>query len=102
MLIKSPNSILNLKLKAIENNSYLKLYPNPTRGEVNIETSLKSGSIIRVFNMSGLLVLERILERSDLDFDALHSIDLSNLDAGIYNILIINGTKKISKRIIKQ
>jgi len=102
ILVKSPNSILKLKLKAIENNADLKLYPNPTRGEVNIETSLKSGSIIRVFNMSGLLVLERILKRSDLDFDALHSIDLSNLDAGIYNILITDGTKKISKRIIKQ
>ncbi|MGB5988684.1 MAG: M6 family metalloprotease domain-containing protein [Marinifilaceae bacterium] len=102
VLVKSPTSILKLKLKAIDRHNKLKLYPNPTRGEVQIQTSLKSGSIIRVFNMSGLLVLERILERSDLDFDELHSIDLSNLDAGIYNVLITDGTKKISKMIIKQ
>lgn len=52
--------------------------------------------------MTGLLVFESILEKNDLDLDALHSIDLSSLNAGIYNILITDGNTKVSRRIIKQ
>lgn len=102
VLVKAPTATLELKLKDIESNTNLRLYPNPTKGEVQIETSLKTGAIIKIFNMTGLLVFESILEKNDLDLDALHSIDLSSLNAGIYNILITDGNTKVSRRIIKQ
>jgi M6 family metalloprotease-like protein len=90
-----------LKLKSFKENINIKIFPNPTTGYVQIEASLNAGTILEVYDMSGLLVLEKIIASSDLDKSSLHGLDLTALQSGVYNIVFIDGTSKVSKRIIK-
>ena len=52
--------------------------------------------------MKGALVIEKELFASDLDNTSLHGLDLSSLNAGIYNLVLIDGNKKSMKRVIKK
>ena len=93
---------LDLKLLKIGDDEEIKIFPNPTSGYAQIEASFNEGTIIRVYDMAGLLVIDKILSGSDMQNNTLHGLDLSALNAGIYNVLIIDGSHKITKRIIKQ
>lgn len=100
--INSPIVKIPIELEPFSNIVDLKVFPNPTTGYIQIEANLSEDAIIRVFNMSGLLVYEKNIVSADLSNKTLHGIDLTGLNAGIYNILIIDGNHKISKRIIKK
>jgi len=100
--IESSSVVIPLRLKSFNKSKDLKVFPNPTRGYTQIEAKINDGAILRVYDMTGLLVIEKTLSSSDVQNGTLHGIDLSGLNAGIYNILIIDGDNKLSKRIVKQ
>ena len=66
------------------------IYPNPTTGNVNIETHLDIEYELR--DVSGKLILTGIDNR----------IDLSRYESGIYFLTIIHKNKRFNKRLIKQ
>lgn len=99
--VESNNLSISLRLADIEDDN-LRIFPNPTKGYVQIETSLKEKAILRVYDMKGALVLEKELFAVDLDNKSLHGLDLSVLNSGVYNLILIDGDKKSIKRIIKE
>ena len=77
----------------------LKIYPNPTQGEVTIDvTGIQNDAILeyRLFNPSGVL-LEHKKEVSGY-----FSIDLLNYPSGIYILRLLIADKKSEWKIIKQ
>ena len=68
------------------------IYPNPTNGNLNINSNKKVDVII--FDMLG----NRIIDIQQVQKE----IDISNLPNGIYNMSILYDNKRFNKRIIKQ
>lgn len=71
----------------------IKIYPNPVKDVLQIDTSME-GVIIKVFNLSGNLCIQTpITDRQ---------INLSKLSAGMYIIHISSHKENFTKTIIKQ
>jgi len=73
----------------------IKLYPNPSHGEVTVEIELSNKAIIQVFDMKGSRVHQQIFSGGTLN-----TIDLSNLSIGVYKFVLIDKGTKISKTLI--
>ena len=59
--------------------SQCRIYPNPTQGILNIETSNEEGATYRLYNVRGILVRQG---------DIKPSINLENLPRGLYLLQI--------------
>jgi hypothetical protein len=70
--------------------SEISVYPNPTQGEVNIN-GLKAGNRIRVINMTGALLLDRVTGSS------LEVISLRNQPSGMYFITVTDAENVIGQ-----
>jgi hypothetical protein len=80
-----PNCVL--AVKDFENEEVMKLYPNPSRGIVNIQASQYVGKVtIQINDITGRVVYTL----KDADFDGEKTLDLSSLSQGIY-ILTMKG-----------
>jgi hypothetical protein len=73
--IEGPNS-------AIEGNSLLQLYPNPTNSILHIETEISGQYSIEVLDLNGCMLLKKVLTETN------HQIDLSSFGEGVYFITI--------------
>lgn len=84
-----------------ENIISLDVYPNPSKGTVNLEMSLKQSSVINVKLLSvvgDVVFAETLGKNKELN----KTFDWSHLSAGIYTIQISsNGQNKVEKIIIK-
>ena len=93
------NSIDELSNSENETPSIFKIYPNPSKGEVNIEF-LKENStekyIIEIQNVSGQLILRR-------EFSVVkRQLKIGDLPQGIYFITILSGSNKQTEKLIVQ
>ena len=76
----------------------IKAYPNPSQGNLFVEfNQLWENANLDLFNLVGQKVLHK-----DLTSKLLHSLDLSDLDKGVYlmKISLNNLNKTITKRIV--
>jgi hypothetical protein len=88
---------------AIDNNGLmnilnsLKIYPNPTFGSVNIETSPQNNERFRaeVYSVTGALVYQ-----SNIYESAVTEVDLSNHIDGVYLLKLISGNETTTRKII--
>lgn len=80
--------------EVIEENN-VKLYPNPTSGELKIDYNEHESGTVQVINSMGATVMNKELS---------NSIDLSKLDQGLYLVVILNenGDTLLTERVIKQ
>jgi hypothetical protein len=80
------------------NNSFISVYPNPTKSLVNIafaEKKISNGEII-IFNTKGEeLIIQKITK------NRIH-IDLSKLQSGVYIVKVTTGKTSEVKKIIKE
>ena len=67
------------------------VFPNPTRDRINIACNLRINAVL--YNSMGQLVLEE----TDVK-----QLDLSQLEAGVYNLILIHNNLRFNKKIIKQ
>jgi len=74
-----------------ENETLVKVYPNPTKGMVTVEA--ESGSVISVFNALGQCVLEKKTT------DGQTVLDLQNATSGLYLIRIETASGTVNKRV---
>lgn len=86
-------------LKEIIGKREMKIYPNPTKGMLQIEIpdyeNLKNG-VITVYNVQGKLITQKKIDSFK------NTIDLSSVSNGLY-IMQINAGKEISSwKIIKE
>lgn len=73
----------------------INIYPNPSNGSVKVKMQGLSTSSIKVFNSLGQQVFFQ-------DLIIKESLDLSNLVNGIYYIVITNGKKQYSTKLLIQ
>jgi uncharacterized protein YceK len=86
----------NVGLKDILSKSNVSMYPNPTRGILNVNLTGYKSEVIKmtVCDSRGRVVMAKeILKKSNL-------FDLSNLAKGIYVVELKNGINKSSSKII--
>lgn len=76
----------------------VRVFPNPTSGQVRIEFSHVGDSYreLVVFDMAGKVVFEKTLPR-----DQSAVIDLSSLARGTYTMRVATGTEVLEKRIVR-
>jgi hypothetical protein len=73
--------------------NFVKLYPNPTNQTLNIESELNIDGLV-IVDMTGKIVYTEVLPGS--------SIDLANLTAGIYTLILSTAESKQTYRVIIQ
>ncbi|MDA3613907.1 T9SS type A sorting domain-containing protein [Polluticaenibacter yanchengensis] len=74
----------------------INVYPNPTAGLLTI-SHLNQGSHIALLNSSGQTLMRLISKNT-----AAETINIGNLPAGIYNLVIRNGKKISTVKVFKQ
>ncbi|MBI5541071.1 MAG: T9SS type A sorting domain-containing protein [Bacteroidia bacterium] len=82
--------------KLLDTNNFIKIYPNPTSGIINLQISQDFGTIkkIEIFNN-----LEKIREISQ-NFS---NVDISSFKGGLYFIVVTNiNNEKIIRKVIKE
>lgn len=86
-----------------KNRSEILIYPNPTNNDVVLDfknSSFTNNDItFKVFNSMGQLVRNQI---TSLNGNTQFSLGLSDLNAGIYNIIITQGVKVFQSKVVKQ
>jgi len=85
-------STLNSETFIIDN---FKLSPNPVIDNLNIESDNQIRNI-RIYNQLGQIIFSNEIN------DNKRTLDLSNLNSGIYTIFIETNTQTLNKKIIKQ
>lgn len=91
-------NIVGLNINDIEN-SKLRIQPNPTTGELMLESDLLGDGIIHIYNIQGQLVYrKKVLSETSV------FIDLNHFDAGVYIIEYFNemGQKHYAKVIKRE
>lgn len=88
-----------LKADYFQHDELFRVYPNPTNEFLNIRINGYYGkSNIEVFDLNG----RKIKSFLNIDFDAEKSIDLSDLQAGVYVINVNSEAFNFNQKIIKK
>ncbi len=91
------SNCVNLGVNYFENENMVKVYPSPSNGKINIKINQFVGKInLQVVDLNGRVVYSQI----DNDFNAEKTIDLSDLESGIYIINIEGDQLNFNKKII--
>lgn len=90
---------INIDIKAFELKDILKkkikLYPNPSDGEITLEVELSNEAIIMLIDNRGAKVYEKKYQGG-----VLHNLNFKNISSGLYHLIIIDKNTKLSKRLI--
>ena len=73
-----------------EVNSLIEIHPNPTTDILNVSISEEGVSRLEIYNLMGKLVLSKELQNGN------NIIDVSNLNAGMYQSRITSGNNILS------
>ncbi|MCX8489867.1 MAG: T9SS type A sorting domain-containing protein, partial [Cyclobacteriaceae bacterium] len=77
------------------------LYPNPTNAQnINVELINPSTEYlnIRVFDMTGQVLVQTTINAEDLESNI--SLNAEELKAGVYVVEVIQGTQRVTKRLV--
>lgn len=83
-----------LGISPIDNKPAIKVFPNPTNGQINILGDLSRYTKFSIININGQLILEGHLNEG--------LIDVSFIDEGIYFITLESNDDKVTHKFIKQ
>ena len=83
-------------IKKQPENSAIKIYPNPSKGEITIENGNTGSSSIKIYDMIGREVLySKQLQNTDNQ-----TIDISFLNNGIYILVVNSNNYIVNKKLI--
>ncbi len=84
-----------------DNTQRFNIYPNPTDNLVHIEVDLIEGATydIQVLDLSGRAVYYRSVSSSEFNNSTM-SINTSSFESGIYFVNVIEGTNRLTKRLV--
>lgn len=74
-------------------NSIIKLYPNPAQNNFTVEVSTNEKQTLSIFDINGKQVLTQIINGTT-------NIDVSSLSQGVYNISITSSTGIANKHLV--
>jgi hypothetical protein len=96
------SNLTNLELeKSIDKKSLIKIYPNPTKEFVILETIDKSQkpSNIQIFDLLGKLLLDKMTTQTE---GLNYKINVSNLPNGVYFIKATFENEEFTRKFIKE
>lgn len=82
-----------LSISALNTQQTISIYPNPAQNNFIIETTNTDKQTLEVFDINGKQVLVQTINTKT-------NIDVSNLNAGVYNISITSNNGVINKRLV--
>lgn len=86
-----------LAVDQFQNENFIRVYPNPTRGQLNIAVSNYSGKLsIQVFDLNGRKVYNQDVNNFNLE----SAIQLGNLQTGMYLIKVVGENINYTEKII--
>lgn len=85
----SSNTIVNTE------NHPVKVYPNPTKNQLNIETIALTNPLVEIFDANGRILKTQILNKNS------STINIENLESGIYLFKIKSAEGTYNQQIIK-
>ncbi|HXU26410.1 MAG TPA: T9SS type A sorting domain-containing protein [Bacteroidia bacterium] len=74
-------------------NNAVNIYPNPAQNNFTIQTTLNIKQTVEVFDVNGNLILMQTINGTT-------NIDVTNLNAGVYNINMANNYGVTNKRLV--
>ncbi|MCT4586861.1 MAG: BspA family leucine-rich repeat surface protein [Carboxylicivirga sp.] len=74
----------------------INVYPNPSNGMVNLEYNTDQPYLLKVYNSSGMLVEQQLVNEKQ------YQLDLSHLENGIYLVQLIANDKVYTTKLIMQ
>jgi hypothetical protein len=80
-------------IKNIHTTNQLNIYPNPAQNNFTIETSSAEKQNVLVYDINGKQVLAQTINGNT-------NIDISNFNAGVYNVSITNNIGITNKRLV--
>ncbi|MEO8761249.1 MAG: T9SS type A sorting domain-containing protein [Bacteroidia bacterium] len=69
------------------------IYPNPTKNNFTIETTIGTKQTLQIFDINGRIVLTQLVNSKSI-------IDVANMPAGVYTLSIIDENTVINKKLI--
>jgi len=87
--------ILELNLSKIQQHSF-NLYPNPTKGFLNVESNIKGDFYLQIINNLGQIIYEN---KSIIDSQTT-MIDISGIHSGFYYLRVVSESNDITKKFI--
>ena len=98
MIIQRQNITLSVGTLGIEENNLnlVSIYPTPTKNLLNIKLNNQNKADVNLYDISGRIVLKQKLNAKQ------STINIKNLNSGIYLLRINTENKSVTKRIIKQ
>jgi hypothetical protein len=88
----SKESLLKVRTHRNVSDDIFSVYPNPTKGILNIVSKVSKFDGFRIYNSNGLLVKEKYGSLNESNENA---IDVSDLPSGIYYLTVMNSSKRI-------
>jgi len=83
-----------LSISDMQNENFVKIYPNPTSNTITINIDYDAN--IRIYNNLGQFIFQKNITQND------NVINIDNLNRGLYQIEIITKSNKFYKKIIKK
>lgn len=84
-----------LQTTAVNKNNNLNIYPNPTKGDVNIEASSKIKSV-EIFDIQARIIQKQIGINPEKT-----KISIHNANAGVYIFKVIKKKKPLQRKLLK-
>jgi endonuclease/exonuclease/phosphatase family metal-dependent hydrolase len=81
-------------IKKINSNEDIAVYPNPCKAVFTIENNATIKQTVYIYNLNGELVLHQTMHNK------INSIDVTNLQEGIYNISILEDKFLVNKKLV--
>ncbi|MEZ4911995.1 MAG: T9SS type A sorting domain-containing protein [Saprospiraceae bacterium] len=76
--------------------------PNPTFHDLKVQVAgYTTNTNMKVYNSQGILVLEKIENNYNRNFEQIITLETSNLPSGVYHLQIVNANAKSVHRFIK-
>ena len=96
-LWSSPVQDANLGISSVLSSDNVKVYPNPASSEVTISLTSPAEVDIRIFDLSGKL----LIYQADTTIRSTFSLDISSLKSGIYFLRMNSEIGEVTKKMIK-
>ena len=93
---RSVNALVGIDQVELEQALQIKVYPNPTTGQLHIDRKANE-----VLNIVLVDQLGRVLYTQTLQYE-LEILDCHHLPAGVYFLSMNNGKERVTQKIIKQ
>jgi uncharacterized delta-60 repeat protein len=88
--------VKTLGTKDFDLENSLKLFPNPTKEFVTIETNALNNTKLKIFDVNGQFILSKVLKTNS------NTVNISHLASGVYIFEISNDNGKAIKKVIKK